>query len=63
MAAPEDERFNLEVLLPDETVFRYAWLNRAGEVFLSDPSGDAFHIALVWNADGTLMRRLVLPYF
>ena len=32
MAAPEDERFSLEVLLPSETVAQYGWLNRAGEV-------------------------------
>jgi hypothetical protein len=63
MAVPDDERFNVEVLLPGETVFRYAWLNRAGQVSLSEPSGDAFRIALVWSTDGTLMRRLVLPCF
>ena len=57
-----DERFNLEVLLSSETVAQYGWLNRAGEVF-SEPSGDAFRIALVWSTDGTLMRRLVLPCF
>ncbi len=58
MAAPEDERFNLEALLPSETVARYAWLDRAGAIH-DKSSVDALRIALVWTENGHLLKRLV----
>ena len=59
LAATDDQRFDLEILLPTEEVAGYAWLDKEGHTLTEPRSLNALRVALVWGKDGKLIKRLV----